>query len=161
MKPSQNKKRLHVTFISENRITLRRAEMMLKCCILNSFHTNVNLSPNTTKPPKALNQSSFIKNSLALTQRGKKGSFFNTCQQKKTHNVWFETVWMLKLYEQVKRWQDSWTELTPQLWLVMSVAGGSTGCTDRIDRTDPRNSDLPTYYIAGREKTGVCECTVI
>lgn len=161
MKPSQNKKRLHVTFISENRITLRRAEMMLKCRILNSFHTNVNLSPNTTKPPKALNQSSFIKNSLALTQRGKKGSFFNTCQQKKTHNVWFETVWMLKLYEQVKRWQDSWTELTPPLWSVMSVAEGSTGCTGCTGRTDPRNSDLPTYYIAGREKNGCFECTVI
>lgn len=50
---------------------------------------------------------------------------------------------------------------TTPLWSVMSVAGGSIGCTGCTDRTDPRNSDLPTYYIAGREKTDVCECTVI
>lgn len=44
---------------------------------------------------------------------------------------------------------------------IMWEAVGSTGYTDRIDRTDPRSSGLPTSYIAGRETTDGCECTVV
>lgn len=73
MKPSQNKKRLHVMFVSENRITLRsRDEDKV-------FHTNVNLSANTTKPPEALNQLSSLKTHLHLEEK----AHFSTCANKK------------------------------------------------------------------------------